>query len=647
MKYEELYERYYTMVYRLGLLLLKNPQDAEDAAQTIFLRLMEKQPELSDEEHTRAWLITVTRNYCRDLQRSFWHRRRADADMETLPEASVTPFDRQEGLLFEIFQSLPNKQREVVYLYYFEDYSVKEISRLLNRNESTVQSQLFAARKRMKKHFTATKAAALLLSLTVCLGFGTIAADAASNGKVVASIKEFFSVGISEKETKVAGETLSLPTEVYASELAAIDDRYLVLANERGLLIYDRENADIAAAFDLQEIECNYFNAHTLITRIFQDGEKLYLFNDHVESTDNERFYGKKNVTVSMPDFCYIFDLSSINNRYIQKSNSDLTNNDQGEQTFDHSADLVKITDQKEIEAIYGLWEKHRTDFKDTFEEFQGAEFLDENYHKFNETCYSEKSLLWTNESGKKVLSCITADKDSSYMLYTKHADGSFTCEPLNLILEENSPTEKDGLKERDGQPSDGAGQSSEADPTDENAEPDLLPEFVYSGDDAIMETICAYMNEIREYDKFCYDPENFVYIPSPLIFGTVEEGEDLLVFCNMWSKTYYRNGNMLVCDSGGEAPARLKFHPNQKKPGGYEVIEDIRTGDGAMYMEGIEDFCEGYPGMLEKYFSEKYNYEDVETEMVSMYVRDNHLSIKYRKDFGWDPVPLNPDEAD
>ncbi len=636
MKYEELYERYYTMVYRLGLLLLKNQQDAEDAAQTIFLRLMEKQPELSDEAHTRAWLITVTRNYCRDLQRSFWHKRRADTDMETLPEASVTPFDRQEGLLFEIFQSLPNKQREVVYLYYLEDYSVKEIGRLLNRNESTVQSQLFAARKRMKKHFTATKAAALILSLVVCLGFGTVAADAASNGRVMESIKEFFSFGISEEETKIAEETLSLPAEVYASELAAIDDRYLVLANERGLLVYDREHAGIAAALDLQEIECNYFNAHTLITRIFQDGEKLYLFNDHVESTDNERFYGKKNVTVSMPDFCYIFDLSSLNKEEVEISNNDLINIEQVEQNFDHSADLVKITDQKEINAIYELWEKHRTDFKDTFEEFQEAEFLDENYHKFNETIYSEKSLLWTNKSGKKVLSCITTGRDSIYMLYTKHSDGSFTSEPLNLILAES-----------DQQPSDDPSQPSEAGQTDENTEQTLLPEFVYSGDDAIMKTICAYMNEIREYDKFCYDPDNFVYIPSPLIFGTVEEGEDLLVFCNMWSKTYYQNGNMLVCDSGGEAPARLKLHPNQKKPGGYEVIEDIRTGDGNMYMEGIKTFCEGYPGMLKRYFSEEYNYEDVETEMVSMYVRDNHLSIKYRKDPGWDPVPLNLEESD
>ena len=128
---KNLYEQYYTMVYRLSLLLLKNTQDAEDAAQTIFLKVMEKQPAFADEDHTRAWLLTVTRNHCYDVKRSFWHKKRTD--MEHLPEPSVDPFDRQESLLFDIFQPLPGKQREVVYLYYFEDYSLKEIDHILER----------------------------------------------------------------------------------------------------------------------------------------------------------------------------------------------------------------------------------------------------------------------------------------------------------------------------------------------------------------------------------------------------------------------------------------------------------------------------------------------------------------------------------
>ncbi len=644
MKYEELFKHYYTMVYRLSLLLLKNKQDAEDAAMTIFLRVMEVNPDFADDDHTRAWLITVTRNYCKDIKRSSWHKCRTD--FEELPEQPVEPFveqfDKQESLLFEIFQSLPKKQREVVYLYYFEDYSVKEISQLLSRNESTVQSQLFAARKRMKKQFSTAKAAALILSLIIFTGFGTLAADAASGGKVLTAIREFFSIELTEEEKKLATETLALPVEIYASELAAIDENFLVLANERGLLIYSREYEAIISAIDLQEIECNYFNSQTLVTRIFQDSEKLYLFNDHVESTDNENFYGKQNITVSMPDFAYCIDLSAFYDDVYKDLNQESISEISVDFTLDISAQLSKITDRAQIEEIYGLWNAHTTDFKNTFEEFRGADFLDKDNRTYDESSYSRKSLLWSDSSGIKMLSCLVTDKDNNYKLYTKLPNKSFMSEPLNLML-----ITEDASQASDSEKTNEIMQTKkerEKNPLPQYKEPKLLPEFIYSGDDPVIETLCAYMKETEADCFISASTENSVYIPSPLILDTVEEGEDLIVFCNLWSFYFYRNGNMLVCESGKEAPARLKLHPNKEKTGGYEIVEDLRTGEGDEYAEGIKEFCEGYPGVEKKYSSDEYNHKDVELEMISMYVRDNLLSVKYYKDFGWDPVPLNLD---
>lgn len=650
MKYEELFTHYYTMVYRLSLLLLKNKHDAEDAAMTIFLRVMEKNPDFADDDHTRAWLITATRNYCKDIQRSSWYKWRID--MEQLPEQPVEPFvepfDKQESLLFEIFQSLPKKQREVVYLYYFEDYSIKEIGQLLERNESTVQSQLFAARNRMKKQFSTSKAAALIVALAVFVSFGTMVADAASGGRFVASIKEFFKIGLTEKEQKISDETLTLPVEVYASELSAIDENYIVLSNERGLLIYDRENNMIISALDLQELGCNYFNANTLVTRVFLDDGKLYFFNDHVESTDNERFYNKRNVTVSMPEFAYIFDLSVLYDEDIQNYNHNLINNNSLDLVYDATAQLIRTTDKKELEDIYALWETHASDYRDTFDEFQGVEFLNENSENFDTMFYSAKSLLWRNKSGKEMLSCLTIDGNSIYKLYTKMPDGSYACEPLNLMLSDDEAqianhmhqTGKAGHAEKNSD-------SEEISREKEDTEPKLLPEFVYSGNDPVMETLCAYMKEIQEDDMRNTDIEDCVYIPAPVIFGTAEDGDDLLVFCNMWGYIYYRNGNMLVFESGREAAARLRLCPDEKKAGGYKVTEDLRTGEGEEYAEGIQKFCEGYPGMAKRYSSEKYDHKDVALEMVSSYVKDNGLSIKYLKDLGWDPVPLNLDETD
>lgn len=606
MKYNELYEQYYTLVYRLSLLLLKNTQDAEDAAQTIFLKIMEKEPVFSDEDHTRAWLLTVTRNHCRDVQRSFWHKKRTD--MEQMPEPAITPFDKQESLLFEIFQALPKKQREVVYLYYFEDYSIKEISNLLNRKESTIQSQLFTARKRMKKQFSASRTAALLLCLVVTLGCGGVAVDAASGGKVqvigqkvTAAITQF----LSAKDVQVANETVTLPIQVYTADLVGIDDDLLILANERGLLVYHRKSAEIAAVLDLQQIDCNYLNADSIATRIFLDDHKLYLFNESIQPKQGE------SKPSSLPEFAYIFDLSKLEEQNYQNSNAELT--------FDNSSLLTKTLDTAEIENIYHLWSSYKEEhIKDTFDQFYGAVFLDEESAKYDGTKYSRNSLSWIDKSGNYMLSCLVVDNDYNYELYTKMPDNTLSCEALDLTMKE-APFSESG---------------------DENSAAKRFPKFVYTGNDPVLATICAYMTAHDAENYNVYEDIPLAYIPAPVIYGTVPEGEDLMVFCNLWSYTYYRNGNTLECEGGGEAPARLRLHPDPNAAGGYEVIEDLRTVDGSGFTEGIKEFCKGYFGMAERYFGNGDSLrDDIRLELIKMYVNDNHLDFKYYKDYGWDPI--------
>lgn len=645
------------MVYRLSLLMLKNTQDAEDAAQTVFLKAMEKQPVFADEGHTRAWLLTVTRNHCRDVQRSFWHKKRTD--MEHLPEPAVEPFDKQESLLFEIFQSLPKKQREVVYLYYFEDYSIKEIAKLLERNESTVQSQLFAARKRMKKQFSASKAAVLILCLVFSVGFGGIAADAASGGRTATAIHEVTekiqaSIHrlLSDEDKQIANETVTLPIQVYASDLVGINDDYILLANERGLLIYDRSREEITAVLDLQQMECNYLNANSIATRIFMDTGKIYLFNE----TGIEQRAGKM-ISDSLPESAYICDLSMLSAQTTlkdavisdgeQKLNTDFISTE----TLDNVGYLTYTTDKKEIRAIYDLWlEYENTHIYDTFDSFYGSDFLNEENDKYYDMNYSRNCLLWSDKSGKNMLSCLVVYDNTDYELHTSQPDGTLTCEKLDLTIvsnvNDNDPSHSTGHSEQtiDGQTADG---QPHEDPTCNTTETSaLLPAFSYTGDDAVLETICAYMMESDEGQGYYRSSEASVYIPAPVIYDVIQKDDDLMVFCNLWSYVYYRSGNTLECESGGESPARLRLHPDVDAPGGYQVIEDIRTGDGSDYYEGIKTFCKGYPGMAEKYF----DYDDptidtresIRTTLIRMYVQDNDLDIKYYKDYGWDPVPVN-----
>lgn len=616
MKNEQIYNNYYSTVYHLSLLLLKNKQDAEDAAQAVFLKLMEKAPDFRDEEHTKAWLLTVTRNHCHDIQRSFWHKNRANP--EHCPEPSVEPFNKQSELLFEIFQTLPVKQREVVYLYYLEDYSIKEIASMLNRNESTIQSQLFAARKKLKKHFSTTKAAVLVLCIAAMVGFSRMAADAATGGDVRAALHEvqqkvYTSIRhlISDEDVQVADETVTLPMQVYAPQLAGISSDFVILANERGLLIYDRSLQGIVDVIDLQEIDCNYLNADSIATRIFLDSDRLYLFNEALEEAAQK----------TLPTDAYVYDLSLLNAQ-LSAANQENAEKSNDELTFDESALLTHITDESEIKKIVSRWDSYAQSLRcDTFEQFTDADFLKETSDHTQYHTYSRESLNWTDASGNYLLSCLVVFNDSDYKLYTKDASGAITAENLSLTTAD-APTADNAA-------------------ADSSADAKKLPTFAYSGEDAVLAAVCDYMCQQEFKDGYLHE-EDDVYIPAPLIYGTAEKDGDLYVFCNMWNFWYYQNGNTLECESGGEAPARLLLHPNPDAAGGYEITEDLRTGDGAEYERGIREFCEGFDGMAERYFSgENGSTSKIRTELIRMYVSDNQLPIKYYKDYGWDPVSV------
>ena len=141
-------EQFQNTVYRTALHALGSPQDADDAVQEVFLRLFRYQQPFESEEHLRRWLLRVTVNYCRDVLKSPWRKRRTS--LEELPETPV--FDRPEqASLYREVMALPENDRTVLNLFYYEELSVREIGELLGVGDSTVTTRLARARKRLKK----------------------------------------------------------------------------------------------------------------------------------------------------------------------------------------------------------------------------------------------------------------------------------------------------------------------------------------------------------------------------------------------------------------------------------------------------------------------------------------------------------------
>lgn len=144
----EFFRRHADRVYRLCYLLLGHRGDAEDAAQTVFLKAIQADMGFRSYEHEKAWLTVTARNHCRDVLKSSWRRRRVALD--ALPEIPAWSAAEPEGEVLAKLLSLPEKYKTVLYLYYFEEYSIKEIAELLGRRESTVQTQLSRGRGRLK-----------------------------------------------------------------------------------------------------------------------------------------------------------------------------------------------------------------------------------------------------------------------------------------------------------------------------------------------------------------------------------------------------------------------------------------------------------------------------------------------------------------
>lgn len=140
-------EQYLDMVYRIALNYFRHPQDAEDTAQEVMLRLWREEQDFNSDAHLRHWLVKVTLNLCRDRSRSFWHRR--TVSLEACPEPSFSSPER--SALYETVMGLPVKYRLPLYLYYYEGYSVTEVGQLLQLNPSTVQTRLARGRVKLKQ----------------------------------------------------------------------------------------------------------------------------------------------------------------------------------------------------------------------------------------------------------------------------------------------------------------------------------------------------------------------------------------------------------------------------------------------------------------------------------------------------------------
>ncbi len=156
--------KYLDSVYRVAINYSKNAQDAGDAVQNAFLKLMKTDMIFSDDEHIRRWLIKVTINECK----SFWRRltKHSICSLDELydngyelPIAANDEYNTANRAreLWDAVMHLPAKYSIVLHLYYYEGYSVDEISKMVGITQSNVQVRLMRGRKMLKESLEGEK----------------------------------------------------------------------------------------------------------------------------------------------------------------------------------------------------------------------------------------------------------------------------------------------------------------------------------------------------------------------------------------------------------------------------------------------------------------------------------------------------------
>ena len=158
--FEQIIVRYERRVFNLAMKLLGCTDDAQDAAQEVFLRVFKYIHRFNTNKPIEPWLMQMTVNVCRNIGRSRqrrWHTfpETVDSQMAVAcesrdPHAGLAG-EQQRQIVWKALETLPHKERLAVILRDIDGLTTAEVAQILGSTETTVRSQVSRARVRMKE----------------------------------------------------------------------------------------------------------------------------------------------------------------------------------------------------------------------------------------------------------------------------------------------------------------------------------------------------------------------------------------------------------------------------------------------------------------------------------------------------------------
>ena len=133
-RFDDLYQKYAGMVFRTAYNFLLNKDDAEDIVQEVFIKYFISNKTFNDDNHEKAWILTVTANLSKNVLRSKSHKNLELDDTIKIVDNKFEKAITNHLDLEEAMKRLTANQRLVIYLFYYEQIPIKNIAKIMIEN---------------------------------------------------------------------------------------------------------------------------------------------------------------------------------------------------------------------------------------------------------------------------------------------------------------------------------------------------------------------------------------------------------------------------------------------------------------------------------------------------------------------------------
>lgn len=144
--FETLINENKTMLYRIGIRILKSDEDVADAIQDTLLLTYKNMHKLKENQYFRTWIVRIMINECKRILKGKKRESFKENIKQVEQKHDIYPIEDE---LKHYIEQLDFKLQQVIHLKYYEDFKIKEIKQILNIPESTVKTRLTKAKKQL------------------------------------------------------------------------------------------------------------------------------------------------------------------------------------------------------------------------------------------------------------------------------------------------------------------------------------------------------------------------------------------------------------------------------------------------------------------------------------------------------------------